>query len=499
MPLLNKVCIYCILFLSCSTLTAQVGKVLSPKKIKKDIKECVKFLGAHPDPYKHISEEAFASLVDEAIKSVKEPMDQLALYKLIAPLAATIKDGHTSVHLPRGTMKKVRKDNGVFPYKMYLSNDNQLYVLKSYSEDNVIPNGSLIKSINGVSTADFFSSIDKYISYEREPFRNVIIERSFELYLLLAFDTQKDITFEYEEGGALKNSMAKNIDFKNWKDIEKEGREERETLIKQGKPYKYSKVSDGIGMITIHSFSVGEYDKYDNFLRKTFKKIANDSVDYLIIDVRGNFGGYPKVSAGLFHYLTDKPFKTMALSKLVVTQPFKNYLNNTVGLAHYRGPIKRSGHSQNWDAVLRDKVGKVVIDEAIFNELKITKENEFRGKVLLLTDRRSFSASSSFAATFRCYELGTIIGEETGGTKIFHANSIYQPLSNSQQYIGVATVVDFTACFTEFPDEGIEPDIEVIPSLLERVNGFDSQLQYCKLLIRKSEAQKAKNQVAKPD
>ena len=137
------------------------------------------------------------------------------------------------------------------------------------------------------------------------------------------------------------------------------------------------------------------------------------------------------------------------------------------------------------DALYDEKLGTLVKEEAFYNETPKEIPNEFTGDVFLLIDKRTYSASSSFAATARCYQLGILIGEETGGTKVFHANSMYKKLPHSANVCAMATARKYTACFHE-EDEGIQPDIKVTPSILQLVAGRDAVLDYTLRIIDKA-------------
>jgi len=77
------------------------------------------------------------------------------------------------------------------------------------------------------------------------------------------------------------------------------------------------------------------------------------------------------------------------------------------------------------------------------------RKNEFKGDCYLLTNRDSYSAASSFASTFQCYQMGTIVGEETGGTKIFRANAIYTQLSRTAIWVRMSTTRMYTPCYSQ--------------------------------------------------
>jgi len=463
-----------------------LSSTLSKKKALRDYETFMDLIDAHPDPFRHITEEDFYKRVDKNKSEITDGINTLEFYKLLSEVMALIKDGHSSISLPRNYLKNVRKESGAFPYKVHVSNEDRLYIVKSYSEENKIPAGTEILAINEMPISSFIETVDPYISYERMPFRNVILELSFESHLLLAFGTTTGIQLEYKEGAEVKNELVKNIDYKLWEKEIKSDREDRENRIADGRPYQYKKIADGIGMLSIYSFSVPDINKYEFFLRKTFGEIAKDDISYLIMDVRGNFGGYPKVSAMLIHYLTNTNFKTMAVSQMKISKAYRNYFkNNMGGLAGYTGAIGRtSAYQVDLNTIMRGKIGDFNVEEAIFIEEPESMNNEFNGILFLLADRRSYSAASSFAAIFNCYGFGSIIGEETGGTNVFHANAIGDVLSHSKIYVNIATTKLFCTCIGE-TDEGVQPDFPVSPSVLQLVNDVDSQLNFTLRLIKK--------------
>jgi len=71
----------------------------------------------------------------------------------------------------------------------------------------------------------------------------------------------------------------------------------------------------------------------------------------------------------------------------------------------------------------------------------IKKEKRFNGDVFLITDHKTFSASSIFAEMFKYYNMGTIVGQPTGS---IHSFSTFAPvkyvLSNSKLSFRISSV-----------------------------------------------------------
>ena len=483
------------IFLLCQSSNAlcQDEKLISPKHLLKDLEELEEIIDAHPDPYTHISEADFKSKLDDTKASVNRPYNILEFYKKVASIVAQIKDGHSSVRLPRLWMQNQRKRRGAFPHEVYLTNENELYIIKNFSESE-IPVGAKIIGINGISVDSFLPKIDPYISYELEPFRNTIIDGRFEMYLYLAFG-HDDIILDYFTSDTT-TAAIKYIPYDKWKKFHKDNREEREKRIASGEPYAYKKNSRGIGLLNIYAFSVANETSYNFFLIKTFKKIKKDSIHSLIIDIRGNFGGWPKIASQLFHYISNTYFKTMAQSSMKVSYPYRKKLyegNPSLRDKSITVIIPERRHFVDINSIINEPLDSYVDESLFFNEEPEVKRFEYDGDCYVLTNRDSYSAASSFASTFQCYQMGYIIGEQTGGTKIFRANAIYEELNKSNLMVSMSTTKLYTTCFDE-EFESVKPNINFTPSIPGLSSDMDTHLHYALRTIKRIRKKKLGSQ-----
>lgn len=478
-----------LLFCICNNLFSQDDKSFGAKAALRDFNHIEKIIEAHPDPYTHISEEDFKAKFDELRATFDHPLTTLEFYKKVASMIALLKDGHSSAYLPRFWMQTQRTKYGAFPYEMYLTNKDELYVIKDFNNGG-IPLAAKIIAINDVSVEDFLASIDPYISYELKPFRNTIIDEEFEKYLYLAFghSDDTDITYFTTDTSTV---TVKNMPYQDWKKFQKENKEERDIKIDFEEPYAYKEVAKGVGLISIYEFYARDLYSYDQFLAKTFKKIKNDSINSLVIDIRGNFGGWPKISSRLFHYISNSYFKTMARSSMKVSATYRNnLLNRNDFLRYYKSQItfRTQRHYVDMNGLMNNPLGSYIHEDQFFNEEPLVQEYEFKGDCYLLTNRDSYSAASSFASTFQCYQMGTIIGEETGGTKIFRANAIFETLTRTGINIKMSTTKNYTTCYDQ-ELEGIKPTIYFTPTIFGLTSELDTQLLFTLSVIKQKQKQ----------
>lgn len=469
-----------ILLISTSAINSQ--KTISKKQAIKDLNRIVDVVEAHPKPFRHITEEDWKKQVNKIKKQLPSELSILDEYRLLAPLMGAIRDGHSGLYLPENFMKEHSKEHGVLPFKVYINNEDKMYVIDNYVDNLSVSEGAEIIAMNDMAVKDFIEAVDPMIGYERKPFRNTIIERGIDQYLLLAFGPLKKIKIETKLASAETHEVD-FIDYEIPKAKWEEENQRKDRLIEIGKPYEYVKVKNGIGRLNIFSFSFNS-EKFEDVLRQTFGKIKEDSIHSLIIDVRENGGGYPGNTSKITHWVTNTKFRSITKNEMKVSQPYKDYFNKRAGTSLRRFTFSNQRHSIDLNSLMNSANGKMITTDREHIEEPVEKFHEFKGDLYLLTDRRSFSASSCLAANFKCYTLGTVVGSTTGGTQVFHANSMGETLPFSRFYCRVATARMYTTCFFQ-EDEGIIPHVEVEPSVIDLVNNNDPVLNYSLLLIRK--------------
>jgi len=469
---------------------AQDEKLISTKKLKKDFEHFKKVMDVHPDPYRHYTKAEFDGFLKEAESQLGTPKSDLEFYKILSKVVAKVKDGHSSMIYSASGYKNKFKEFGVFPLEVYLDNNDEMFLIKAYMDDCPMKKGSQILEINGLSISEFIDKVDPYVSYEKKEWRNYRIGSSLGFMLDLVFGVKSSHVFKFSTHQA-EEAEIQNISSEIWNEKWNKIYEEDNKRGSSVKPCEFEKLTDEVGMLTIYSFVTRDLESFKNMIRNTFSKIEKEGIKYLIMDVRGNGGGSPRLSSEILHYITEKHFKSIAKEKIKVSSLFRNKFRKQIP-PQYRTMVRSTRNSYTMDVsqIMNAPVDSYIEEDDLFNQAPQTMPNEFAGLVFLLTDRRSFSASSCFASTFKCYQLGTILGEETGGTGIFHANSHYEKLKFSKFRVRMSTTKLYAPCYNE-PDAGIKPDIEVIPSLLDRVNNVDSQLNYTLRIIDKIKKKEA--------
>lgn len=151
------------------------------------------------------------------------------------------------------------------------------------------------------------------------------------------------------------------------------------------------------GYIRIYSFAVNDADRFvDEFIR-----IASLlPQDGLIIDVRGNGGGYITAGEKLLQLLTPKPIEPERLS--FINTPLTRHLSaNTDWLSQWAPSIERAIET---GAIFSQGFPLEPIEK--YNDIG----QKYSGPVLLITDALCYSTTDIFAAGFQDHDIGPILG-----------------------------------------------------------------------------------------
>lgn len=427
------------------------------EKVIGDIDYAIKVMeDVHPNLYDQISKESFIAKTDSLKNLLPLKVSDVELYKTLRKTFAQIGDGHTGAEWDFFFNRMALFFRKTLPYKIEVK-DERLFVAKNYFYRNTIPIGSEIIMINGKPASQCLVEISELLSYESNPFRNSMIAsplfwglwNNFEGFEITYQTLDKKIETIKSSGGIISKMVAFSES--------------------AGKDFSYKILPDNIGYIEFNSFS--NLDKFESFLDSTFKSIQNNNVNDLIIDIRKNGGGNSSLGDELMQYISKTDFKmadsvTIKLSKDLIDKGYFNWLDSTKRIA---GTIYTSYDTSR--VKLRENPSR------------------FKGNTYLLVGGPTFSSASMFASSFKCHNVGEIIGTETGGLTVCFGDVYVFQLPNTKFDMRVSYKKFFEACGVD-NRRGVIPDYIVESSFEDDEKGIDRVLVFTIDLIK----QKLNNQ-----
>lgn len=449
----------------------------------------------HPQLYWYISKEELAHKFDSVKSTLNKPLTPLQFYFTLQPVIASIREGHLSLRIPRKRFgkkdfKSFRNKKGMFSRFEYYVKDDHLYIVENKDSIEGILPGTEILAINNVPVSDYLKKYRNLISSDG-------FNTTFQPYFL------KDTFFNFytaENGLAdsanmetLYNNVKKvytlKRETKSKTDIENDKKLKKRTPEKKVNDYiafnnsynrnfRFLDKDSSIAYVKIRSFSRSYSDQ---FYKEAFAHIKNAKVSYLIIDIRNNYGGSLYEINNLYSYLAPEPFVLIKPSEVTSKMtPLKtNYFrkSNVLQYAYKSLTYPTYFFAQTFSTYKKD--GKVFYK---MKENKPTKPNKnaYNGKVFILVNGGSFSASSIISAKLKNDKRAVIVGEETGGANDGTVAGFYsyQKLPNSKIDLPIGLLlVQPNINFTN-TRRGVIPDITVTESIQDIIDKRDPQMDW---------------------
>ena len=354
-------------------------------------------------------------------------------------------------------------------------------------KDSILKKGTLITSINSIRNIDLIKQIFQYLPEDgyADNVNYIRISSNFPYYHRNVFGIYKNYRVGYiDSTGAEKTTLVHMWDpsadtLNKAKPVKKE-KIPRRLLKKEKLENDRSFAVDSsinTAIITLNTFSNGGGRHLRCFIKKSFRKIQQQKISNLIFDIRGNGGGDINMFALLTKYIRNKPFKVADTCYSVS----KNF-------APYSSHIKQSFFS-NIGLVFLSKKGNDGNYHFGYWERHLyhpKKKNHFDGKVYVLVNGPTFSASTLFCNAIKGQQNVTIAGEETGGG--WHGNSgvmipdIVLPKTKVHVRLPFFKLVQYNHVPKD--GRGVAPDLYIPPTVEGVVKSLDRKMLIVKELIK---------------
>ncbi len=497
-----------------------VTKLHTVEDVKEDIDKLYKQLQKHhPRLYQYTSKEQLDFKFDSLKQSITAPMTSRDFHKQLAQVTKYIGQGHMSVSPP--DKRFTRKERKVLnKMKFDINNidteylDDKLFIKNARNKDSVFINAEIM-TVNGKKPQTLVSEYKKGVASDgyNSTFQPRVVGDNFFSFYKKANGRFDSISLTLRNADStftkIYKRVPKNLDKKPKDSItgdslptkkiekkltkaEKKAKKikfKKERNEKRKKAFDYTRKEfrreltfvgqdSSVGYLKIKSFTGW---KYKPFYDEVFKALDSLKTENLVIDLRNNLGGSLKEITYLYSYLTDKNFTFINPSE-----------------TNSRIPIMKSAMSNSTSigTKILGTIGFPVIatinllktkkeDGKLYYKFKASKEHEpnplnFKGKLYVIINGNSFSASSILSTQLKGTNRATFAGEETGGAyngTVAGYYKVYElPNTKVKARIGLMHI---DSKFKTTPDGyGIKPDVEILPSYQDRLNGVDPELEW---------------------
>ncbi len=414
----------CILFVFCSQRqpAEKMLHKLSLKQVHEDFFEMTKKIEQNiPEPYYHCTKAGYDSVKSSIYNTLKDGMTIHETYRAFYPLVQFLNDAHFSIHLPDQLI--INENISYFPLRIIIEQD-KLYVLEDLSTFKQIGKGEEIKFINNISIKDILKRIKgtdykeindlTFFAYRTE---TVFHKRLYPLFGFNETFTVKTADKIYHLNGIPAERF--KIDLKE--------------------SFEFKILEPEIGYLKINNL-VYETPEQRNQLKKAldrhFKTLRIQSINKLIVDIRGNLGGSSVLAKDILDYFANTPY-TLSVGA--------DYL--------HQGKPRYSAVNQMHNPTIG--------------------ENKYHGNVVLISDVLTYSSAHMMQVGFKHYDMGITIGQKSSES-LYITGEIKQHFLKNSKIELIAPTVNFRLPGYAKDQRGYYiPDHVLYPSVAERLQGKD--------------------------
>ncbi|MBI4902398.1 MAG: hypothetical protein HY820_02105 [Acidobacteria bacterium] len=404
----------------------------------------------HPQLLAKVSKEDFARLQEDTRTAVTSKADtagqvkSLDLVLALSRAAARFQDGHTSVRW-RQVVNASNARSTLFP-PFRLRFDNGRWRIAAATEQSLA--GTEVLAVNEKPVLEFLAPILERCSGETQAFRaaRFLGDEAFWFWLTRIVE-QSELRLRVKTADGKDRSVSlKPIQFQAYEHLSKQQPGGAYRPNRSGTKVDFFD-SGGIAYFQYPAFhrTDGEKKKIDAI----FAEMRERKSTHLIIDLRGNGGGNSDMGDHIFTYLHGGKFRQFSRVEAKISDEVKQFL-------------------PRWARPVALFTTGRVMGKDMGEEKHAKPAAFFSGRKYLLIDNDTFSSATDFAAMFRDYQTGDILGYETGGVPTSFGDTYEFPLKNSQ----IPCRVSWKRFYPPKPkpgddQRGVQPDIGWTDELLE--------------------------------
>jgi hypothetical protein len=454
---------------------------LDPEKLRADFRIARQALEeGHGGIYRYTSKEELDRVFYQAEKSLTRPMSTLEFYRVLAPVVASIKCGHTEVALPRDLVKSYTGKKGVLPLEVRVL-AGKTYVWRDLSGAPASLAGMEIRSINGALAAKIVDKMLAAASGDGD-IQTIRMRRiggwrfSSGLLTLVGLSGPYDVAlWDPKEKREFKVHL-EGADMTRLQEAARAKFPEDQHPQTAG---EFKLEGDGtIAVMKIRGFGgfvdAGHKKTLREFYQESFDAMNRKGTKTLVLDLRSNGGGEDELGKLLLSYLLDKPFKYY--DELVI-----NAREFTFGKYAKLPQVPA-------DAVERLLNGKYRVVNHPNLGIQQPSKPTFRGKVLILINGDCFSTTAEFLSQAHYHKRATFIGEESGGGYYGNTSGVVPALTlpDTKLIVYVPLVGYYLAVKgPKAAAHGVLPDHPVRYTIEELLAGTDKELALALELARR--------------
>ena len=202
--------------------------------------------------------------------------------------------------------------------------------------------------------------------------------------------------------------------------------------------------------------------RFDDFVEEMMAEIEDKSIQTLVVDVRNNGGGNSGLCDLLLSYLTDYGKMKNMGCKVRMSELLLKHQPNLSGVELNDGIKPDFGDVFDYWEIKRDNPEEVASAHRINHD----PGKIFKGNVIFISGRGTFSSAGLLLTLARDNNIGTIIGETSGHRPSHYGDVLRFNLPNTDTNATVSC-----RYFTR-PDKKLNSEIELVPDVVLNLSDY---------------------------
>lgn len=378
----------------------------------------------HPALYRYAPKPDMDAFFDSLENAIVWPMNEQQYFNVLSLLHSKIKDGHTMFLPSDGAMDYNNIKGRFLPFTVtYVG--GKLYVSENCSADSTIPMGEEIININGIGIPSIMSQLmsRQIRDGNNRTYPEWILNHYFAAYYSFTFGQPANFLIEFKKtNGELYSKKVCAMTKDSIKFFQKIRRES------ETKGISLDQTNNATTVMKINSLDPDLLDEryhqnYKNAIDSIFKILKQSHTMNLILDLRDNQGGDFQPARLLLSYLILHPSRfLMGGNQSRLIQP---------------------------------------------------KANHFTGRIFILMNGGSFSATAIVIAILERDKRAMTIGEETGGNKYIISGDPQEQLLPATRIRCFISTVNFRISAGQNDGHGVVPTHPAHPTIKDVLTGND--------------------------
>ncbi|MCA9575467.1 MAG: hypothetical protein H6726_04615 [Sandaracinaceae bacterium] len=426
----------------------------------------------HPDPLRFVTRDDFAQVVAreaERLRSYPEPTE-LQVGVAFQRVAASLHDSHVAVAQPAYQLDREVS----FVPLLIDSVEGELLVDASSLNDGELPLGTALEAIDGHDAAAIRAAIGPLVIFEgtNDAARERVLSADFVPLFHLAFGMRPSYTLRLRlpDGGVMELV-----------DVPGVGRDaltalgaQRRSHVMRGRAADGAVLpsvvvlDDGTRVVRLPSFGVADTAAFDARLDEVIAQLMD--AERVVLDVRGNEGGFRTYGVALLNHLVDAPYtqwQRTAVRVRRIPQPFRERVMPLFGasldlLRAYPAEAVDELHVREGDPLAA---------------LMAPASPRLPASLAVFVDGHTNSAANELLLALRATRPdAVVVGEEAGGECERHVGEL--PVAYVTPAFGVAVAmslirIEHVAVPGCALGHGVRPDVPVSYTRADFIAGQD--------------------------